>query len=142
MSGKPQLPIEQIAKLAADIRDITGYAENHGFDTGLLHAKVTPGSPPASKCDWPLISLGGFAVLLIVLLSVLTFYEPISSKAANFLFVAGMLFVVGASTAAHKKFDNSVITGIICIGLLAVLLVGSGVFTPREAVEQLQEINK
>lgn len=142
MSGKPPLPIDQIAKLAADIQVIENYAENHGFASGLLDVTVTPGTNSAHKCDWSLFSLGCFTLLLIVLLSVLAFYEPITLKATNFLIVVGMLLVVGASTAAHKKFDNSVITGIICVGMLAVLLVGSGVFTPREAVEQLQEIKK
>ncbi|ELC7279782.1 hypothetical protein RJO76_000812 [Aeromonas veronii] len=143
MSSKPQLPIEKISQLAADIREINNYAENHGFDAGLLHAQVTPSSGSISRnYDWSLISLVGFSCLLIALLYILTFYEPISSKVANFLFVSGMFLVVGASTAAHKKFENSIITSIICIGFLGVLLVGSGVFTPREAVEQLQEMRK
>lgn len=48
MSGKP-LPIEQIAKLAADIREIKDFAENHGFDTSLVQATVSPGLPNARK---------------------------------------------------------------------------------------------
>lgn len=142
MSGKP-LPIEQIAKLAADIREINNFAENHGFDTSFVQATVSPGLPDAGKSwDWPLISLGGFSVLLIGLLSVLAFYEPISPKAANFLLVVGMLFVVGSSAAAHKKFDNYTITAIVCSGMIVVLLVGAGVFTPREAADRLQEMQK
>ncbi|MFM5254937.1 hypothetical protein ACEUBK_12590 [Aeromonas hydrophila] len=143
MSGKPQLPIDQIKQLAADIREINNYAANHGFDAGLFHAQVNPSSPSKSwVLDWTLITLVGFSLLFIALLSVLAFYEPISSKASNFLFVSGMLLVVGISTAAHKKFDNQTITGIICVGLFGVLLVGSGVFTPREAVEQLKEMKQ
>ena len=39
-----QLPIEQITKLAEDVRLIKDFAENHNFDTSLLSENITP--PP------------------------------------------------------------------------------------------------
>lgn len=138
MSAKP-LPLEQIAKLADDIRIIKDFAENHGFDTSLVHATVTPGK--SNVRDWPLISLAIFIALIFVPLSILTFSDSIPQKTANFLLVIGMLFVVCAGVSAHKKFENNVITAIVCIGLIVVLLVGAGIFTPREAADRLQEMN-
>jgi hypothetical protein len=139
MNQKNNLPLEKIAKIADDIRLIQNFAENHGFDTGLIQATVTPSLPDISeKWNWPLISLIVFPILLMAVLAMFAFYETMSPKTANFLLVVGLLFVIGASVAAHNKFDNSVITSIVCIGLIAVLLVGAGVFTPREAVDRLQ----
>lgn len=142
MTGKPQLPVDQIAKLAENIKVITNYAENNGFAPGLLDATVSPIPSQANKLDWPMISLVSFTCLLLLLLAIITFHEPITPKTANFLFVAGMLLVVFSSVAAHKKFENSVITAIIGIGMSAILLVGAGILTPLEAVKQLQEMQK
>lgn len=138
MSGKP-LPVAQIAKLADDIREIRNYAENHGFDTSLVQASVSP-TNDKSSWDWPAILLTLFTVFLLLLLSIPVLYEPLPPKITNLVFVIGAVLVVGASASAHKKFENMTITCIVSIGLVVVLLVGSGVFTPREAADRLQEL--
>jgi hypothetical protein len=139
---RKRLPIEEIAKIAADIRKIEDFAENHGFDTSLVQATVNPGLVNSSSLDWPIISLIGFGILLGLLLSIPIFFEQITQKVANFIFVIGLLFVIGASVSAHKKFENNLITAVIGIGMLVALLVGGGVLTPREAADRLQEIPK
>lgn len=141
MSGKP-LPIKEIRELAADIREIKDFAENHGFDPSLVQATVTPSMNQTYMAwDWPLLSLGICVLLLLILLGGIAFYELDSPKLVNFLFVVGMILVVAATVAGHKRFDSHGITIIICVGLTAVLLVGTGVLTPKEAADRLQSMS-
>ena len=141
MSGK-QLPIEQITKLADDIRVIKDFAENHNFDASLFKAKITPTSVTSKSRDLPLITLFISITFLFGTLGILTFAGPFSQKANGFIFLIGMLFVISSVVSAHKKFKETIVTTIFAIGLIFVLLVGAGIFTPREAADRLQQLNK
>ena len=138
-----KLPIEQIAKLANDVRLIKDFAENHNFDTSLLSAQVTPAPNAEKKADLPLIIMIASMVLLICMVAVLKFWTPpLGNAASSFIFLVGLLFTIIASMSAHMRFNNSVVTAIVGIGLLMVLLIGAGVFTPKEAVDKVGEFAK
>lgn len=136
------LPIEQITKLAEDIRLIKDFAENHNFDASLLKAKITPANASAKASDLPLILLTTSIFLLLLVLGILNFSGPYSQKASSFIFVIGMLLVVSAAASAHRKFKDNVVTTIFATGLIFVLLVGAGIFTPKEAADRLQQLRK
>ena len=79
-----KVPIDQIAKLADDVRLIKDFAENHNFDNSFLTASVVP-SKSSKNHDIPLI------VMIVSMLSVLAcagfilFWSPPLSKAMNTL---------------------------------------------------------
>lgn len=139
MSQK-SIPIVEIQKLAADIRVINDFAENHNFDTSLISATVEPTGQGNGAKDWSFIGAAVFAFLLFVLLAALNFSEVVSSATLRFCFVVGLLCAVLATLCMHKRFDNKTMTIIAGIGLLAILLIGTGVLTPREAVDEIRKI--
>jgi hypothetical protein len=138
MSNKP-LPIDQIRKLAEDVRLIKDFAENHNFDASLINAAVSPTGSSAKSWDWPMIATFLFVAILLGCIAVLNFWEPLSSAATKFVFTVGLLSAVLASISIHKKFDNTTITIITCVGLVVVLLIGCGILTPKEAVGEFQK---
>jgi uncharacterized membrane protein len=137
-----EVPIAQIKQLAEDIRLIKDFAENHNFDPTLISAAVTPITKRPRQLDWPLISIALFAILLLGAIAALNFMEPVSAGGTKFIFALALLTIVGAAVAAHRKFDNTTITLVTSAGLLAVLLIGGGVFTPKEAVDQVQKFQQ
>jgi len=138
-----KLPIEQITKLADDVRLIKDFAENHNFDTSLLTANVTPGKSTNKKFDLPLISMVSFILLVLCAIAVIKLWEPpLSISASGFMFVLGLAFTIIASIAAHIRFQDKIVTSIVVIGLLMVLFIGAGIFTPEEAVDKVGEFAK
>lgn len=137
-----KVPIDQIAKLADDVRLIKDFAENHNFDNSFLTASVVP-SKSSKSHDMPLI------VMIVSMLSVLAcagfilFWNPPLSKAMNnFIILIGLLFTTSATMSAHLKFKENVITGAVAIGLIMLLFIGAGIFTPKEALDKAGELAK
>ncbi|MGY2463225.1 hypothetical protein [Vreelandella sulfidaeris] len=140
MTGKRDIPVDQIAKLAEDIRVIKDFAENHNFDGNLLKAQITP-SPKNSKIkfDWPLISMVISIIAVFVILAFMKFYEP-SQGASAYLFVVGLLFSTIAVMCTHLRFKDTTITIISAFGLFLILFIGAGIFTPKEAFDNIKDI--
>lgn len=141
MSNK-QLPIEQISKLAEDVRLIKDFAENHNFDTSLFQARVTPVGKGSTQKSWSISVLTGSFIFLVIILAVLTFSDSLSRKVTNFLFLIGMLSVTLATAAIHRKYKETTVTTVVAVGLVLVLLVGAGIFTPEEAANRLEQFSK
>lgn len=142
MTGK-KLPIEQISKLAEDVRLITDFAENHNFDTSLLTANLTASKNTNKNFDLPLISMVSFIFLVLCTIAVIKLWEPpLSTPASGFMFIIGLAFSIIASIAAHVRFQDKVVTSIVVFGLLMVLFIGAGIFTPEEAVDKVGELAK
>jgi hypothetical protein len=139
MNQKP-LPIGEIKSLAADIRLIKDFAENHNFDASLINATVEVKDSRFKSRNWSMIIGAFFTILVVVTIGMLNFWEGLTPTASKFVFALGLLFAVIASLCAQKCFDNITITVIYGLGLVVVLLVGAGVFTPREAVGELQKL--
>ena len=138
-----KVPIEQITKLADDVRLIKDFAENHNFDTSLLTANVIPGKSTDRKFDLALISMVSFIFLVLCAVAVIKLWEPpLSTSASSFIFVLGLVFTIIASMAAHIRFQDKVVTSIVVVGLLMVLFIGAGIFTPEEAVDKVGELAK
>ena len=137
-----KIPLERIEKLANDVRTIKDFAENHNFDTSLLNADI--GSPTSKKgFDLPLICLVIGVLLVLCTVAIIKLWDPpLSTAADSFLFLLGIVFTIGASIAAHIRFQDKVVTGIVIIGLLSVLLIGAGIFSAREAVEKVGDFAK
>lgn len=134
---------QKISKLAEDIRTIQNYTQSQDFDTSLLRAEVTtPGKALLVK-DTPIICTVVSVFFLIVCLAAFAYAESLSAKTSNFIFVIGLIFVTVATISVHKKFSNNTITIVCATGLSAVLLIGSGNFTPKEAASLAQQqLNK
>ena len=141
MIGK-SVPIEEIKQLANDVRTIRDFAENYNFDASLIDAQVEPKRTSIHSWDWPLILTAIFVVALVVAVGVLSFWENLPSSWTKFLFTLGLLAAVLSSICLHKKFENNTITIIAGLGLVFVLLIGAGIFTPKEAVVELQKLQK
>lgn len=60
----------------------------------------------------------------------------------SFVFLIGLLFIISATMSAHLKFKNNVITGVVVIGLILLLFIGTGIFTPKEALDRAGELAK
>lgn len=136
------LPLEKISKLADDIRIITNFAENHNFDASLLTVAVTPKKGNDGIIDWPLIGIFSFIGLVIGVLAILKFSDSLSTASSNFLLLVGIIIAILASVCSHLRFKDKIITGLTVVGLVAVLFVGAGIFTPKEAVTQIKYFAK
>lgn len=140
MTDRSDLPLEQIAKLADDIRVITNFSENHNFDGSLLKASLTPSDSQEKRLlDWPLYILLGSIVFVVAVLGVLKFVD-LAQEMSEFLFIVGLLFCVSATMCAHLRFENITTTLIVAIGLFLILFIGAGVLTPMEAIENVKEL--
>lgn len=141
MTQKP-LPINEIKQLANDIRLIQNFAENHDFDASLINATIQPRNDNSKPWDWSLIcaSLSIFCMFTIV--AAVNFLDSISKASISFLFVLGLLFSGIATISFHKKFENTTIT-MIAVGMFTlILLIGFGILTPKEAMEEAKQIHK
>jgi len=136
------LPIDQISKLADDIRTINNFTENHNFDASLLTVAVTPKKVNSSAFDWPIIGMFFFIFLIVGVLAIIKFNESLSIASSNFLLLVGLIFAVLSSVCSHLKFKDRMITGLTLVGLVVVLLIGAGIFTPKEAVDQIKDFAK
>lgn len=137
-----KVPIDQIAKLADDVRLIKDFAENHNFDNSFLTASVVPAKYSKSH-DIPLIVMIVSMLLVLASAAVILFWNPPLSKAMNnFVFLIGFLFTIFATMSAHLKFKDNVITGAVVIGLIMLLFIGGGIFTPKEALDKAGELAK
>jgi quinol-cytochrome oxidoreductase complex cytochrome b subunit len=146
-----KLPVEQISKLADDVRLIKDFAENHNFDTSLLTANVTPPTNISTKFDLPLISMFFFILLVLCAIALIKFWEPsdntsvntsVNKSVSDFIFIIGLVFSIIASIAAHIRFQDKIVTSIVVIGLLMVLFIGAGIFSPEEAVDKVGNFAK
>ncbi len=130
--------IEDIHKLADSIRVIEGFTENHGFDGSLFNVKVSSGKPTTPEVndrDFPLI---GFFIATLLALSAVgcNVYFEVSSKTSTLLLLAGIISSGFAVMAAHLKFKNNGATTIITCFLLAVIVIGFEIYTPREVADK------
>ena len=144
MTGeKLRIPIEQISKLADDVRLIKDFSENHNFDTRLLTANVTPATNSIKTYDLPLISMISFILLVLGAIAVIKLWDPSLSTSVNgFIFIIGLACSIIASIAAHIRFKDKIVTSIVVVGLLMVLFIGAGIFTPEEAVDKVGNFAK
>lgn len=133
--------IEDIHKLADSIRVIEGFTENHGFDGSLFNVRVSSGNPSqaeSKKTDLPLI--GFFVSVLLCLGAVgVNVYFDIDTKISTLLLLLGIISAGLAVMAAHLKFKNTGATTIITCFLLAVLVIGFEIYTPREVADKATE---
>lgn len=140
MTGKKDIPVDQISKLADDIRVIQDFAENHNFDGNLLKAKITPGSGESKKqYDWPFICMMASIVVVFIVLAVLNFFS-LPQETSAYLFVVGLLFSTIAVMCTHLRFRDTTITIISAFGLFLILFIGAGIFTPKEAFDNIKDI--
>ncbi|MDO8843214.1 MAG: hypothetical protein Q7U98_11840 [Methylicorpusculum sp.] len=58
------------------------------------------------------------------------------------LIVFGILFGTLTIMCTHMRFQDRSITIIVAIGLFLVLFIGAGIFTPKEAIENIKDIGK
>lgn len=143
MNKKNKIPVEQISKLADDIRTIENFSENHNFDSGLLTAKIKPNtSNNKIELDWPLISMLICFALILISFAVILFFDSISEPAKKFMLLINLVLVILSSISAHRKFDNNIITIIAVVGGVIVVLIGAEILTPKEAVDSFKEITK
>lgn len=143
MNQKNKLPLEHIAKIADDIRLIQDFAENHNFDSDLLNANVIPKKGSKSgKWDWSLICMFVFLGLVVLVLAILKFSSSLSEGASSFLFLLGVLFGTLSTMCTHMRFQDRSITIIVAIGVFLVLFIGAGIYTPKEAIENIKGIGK
>jgi len=137
MAKTNDIPVEQISKLADDVRTIENFAANNNFDSTLVSAEVTAGH--RSTTDGKDVA-GIFlsAVALIAIIGVFTFNSDLSEPLSRFLFLIGILVVGLTSACVHLKFRENTVTWIVAISASLCLVVAAGIFTPREAIELIQ----
>ena len=81
------------------------------------------------------------AVLLCVALFLLAlFSRSCSSIAITLIYLFGFGGGTWLAVSTQLKFRNTVATFVVAIGALLMLLVASGIFSPKEAAEFLKDI--
>jgi hypothetical protein len=133
--------IEGIHKLADSIRIIEGFTENHGFDGSLLNVKVSSGKATPIEIKKLDLQLTGFFIsaLLAIAAAGCNVYFDITPKISTLLLLLGIISAGFAVMAAHLKFKNVGATTIITCFLLAVLVIGFEIYTPREVADKAAE---
>ena len=134
MPNDNQVPIEQIAKIADDVRTIENFAANNNFDSSLIASRIIPGSNSRSA-GWLVLAIVISVTILVAIICAFLFWPELPEAVNRFLFLIGILDVGLISACVHGKFRESTITWIVAIATSVVLLVAAGIFTPREAIE-------
>lgn len=140
MTQKP-IPITEIAKIADDIRLIKDFSENNNFDASLINATIQP-RVDKKPWDWPLICASLFSLFLIFIIALMKFWKELSEAGVSFLFILGLLFGGVATISLHKRFEDLTITITSGIVLSLILLIGSGVLTPKEVIDEAKQLHK
>ena len=136
-----KIPIDQITKLAEDVRLIKDFTENHNFDHSLLSAEFVVPNKSERSIDMPLIVMIFSMLLVLATAAVILFFNAnLSSEMNSLIFLIGLLFMIFAIMSAHLKFKNHVITSLVAIGLFMLLFIGAGIFTPKEALNKAGEL--
>ncbi|OPX54469.1 hypothetical protein SAMN02745127_02783 [Oceanospirillum multiglobuliferum] len=137
------VPVDQIKALAEDVRLIKDFAENHNFDASLLNAQVSPSKKSTSERDWPLVSMIGCITFVLLAIAAIKFWQPpFSPSVSSYVFVVGLIFATLAAMSVHMKFKDNIVTLIAILGLLMVLFIGAGIFTPEQAIDKVGEFSK
>jgi hypothetical protein len=133
--------VEDIHKLADSILIIKDFTENNGFDDSLINVKVPSGKPAPIKTNKLDLQLIGFFISALLALAAVGFnvYFDISPKISMLLLLLGIISAGFAVMAAHLKFKNTGATVIITCFLLAVLVIGFEIYTPREVADKAAE---
>jgi hypothetical protein len=139
-----KLPIDQIAKIADDVRLIQNFAENHNFDSSFLTAEVVPSETARNArkpIDYPFYSMVISMFMVLASIAVIKFYTPpLSTAMDSFVFLVGLLFTTIATMSAHMRFKENTVTIIVSIGLIMLLFIGAGIFTPEQALDRASGI--
>lgn len=131
-----KLSIDDIKKIADEVRLIKDFSENHNFNAGLINASLSPAAPSKNDHDWPLIIAFLSALFLLFAIGAYNFSDDLSQKAAPVVFVLCLIFGGISTMAVHKRFENLTLTLIAGGVLLAAMLIGCRVFTVQEAISE------
>ena len=134
--SQQKLSVDDIKTLAAEVRLIKDFSENHNFSSGLINASLSPAAKVANYTDWPLITAFGAAVALITALVGYNFSVELNQKIITLVYVVCLLLGGISTMAVHKRFENLTVTLIAGGVLSSMILIGCGVFTPQEAVSE------
>lgn len=140
MALQDKLPIEEIKKLADDIRTINGFVENHGFDGSLFSVDVTPNSETRAR-DWPLIGIF-IAICVCLGLVLLKIFGDFNGNWSIGLLVITLVSATTAIMCTHLRFDNNAVTIIAGVGIIAFVAIGFGIMTPKEAIEKAEQLTR
>ncbi|MFM5508197.1 hypothetical protein ACET6U_04355 [Aeromonas rivipollensis] len=141
MSNNPKTPVEQIQKLADDVRLIQEFSANCGFGENLLLVNIAPDKKQKSKWSWPLFTMICGVILMIAMLGALKFVT-LEKATTDFMFLLGVLFGTMVVVSTHIKFNNTAVTIIMTIGMFMLLFVGTGILTPKEAMDNIKDLKK
>jgi len=135
--------LEKTNKIVDNIKIIEGKFKNNGFNDNLFtkgNTNQTNNKSSTAK-DWSLIVLiiSFIAIFVLILINIIVHIE---GEVVRLLWTTSLFFVLLASLSAHLKFKNITYTVITGLGLIVVLLIGLGIFTPEEAVEKASQIYK
>ncbi|APX05955.1 hypothetical protein BWP24_07200 [Vibrio campbellii] len=142
MGAPNKMNVDEIRKLANDIREINNFTENHNFDSSLLSVNVTPASN-SSKGDSSFdksVWVCGFSVIAVLACVFSNVYFGFEAKHTTLLFLTSLLLTGIASIATHLRFQNGVATGILACFLVAIILIGFDIYTPKEVVNEAKGI--
>ena len=135
-----KVPIDKISKLADEIRFINDFSENHNFDNSFLTTPATPSELRENR-DTPLIVMITSMFLVLVCTALILFYNPVLSNAMKtFIFLIGLFLTITATITAHLKFKENFITSIVLLGLITLLSISAGMFTPKEALDKAWQL--
>ncbi|CAH6960260.1 conserved membrane hypothetical protein [Vibrio chagasii] len=142
--SQDKMSFDQIAKVADDVRTIQRFQDesvNEGFDSSFMAAQVVPRVENSKKYDWPFIV---FSVLVIAFgfLIGIKYLVNVAPKVEELLWLVSLIVSVLATISAQLKFKDSLVTGIVAVGFLFVASIGFGIFTPKEAITEMQEFVK
>jgi predicted membrane channel-forming protein YqfA (hemolysin III family) len=136
-----KMSLKDIAQAAEDVRTIKKFQDesvNHGFQSDLISATVTP-FVKTKKTDWPLISMAVFIIVVALLVSP-RFFTELSPKIDNLFMVLCLIAGTLAVLSAHIKFKDKFVSVIVSIGMVIVISIGFDILTPKEALNEAKEI--
>lgn len=133
MPPKEKFSIEGIKELADNIRVINGFVENNGFDGSLLSVNFSSHNT-IKKIDWALVCFCAFFGICVSLLLLKAFYD-VTGNSYNALLIVCLVSALVAGICMHLRFNNTLLTLIFGVGIVAIIAIGFGVLTPKEVME-------
>jgi hypothetical protein len=80
------------------------------------------------------------SVLVVIAIAAFTVFTPSAAGALLFVFLLGCASSLWLAVNVQLRFKNAVATGIVAVGLLLLLLVATGVLTPKEMLPTIKEL--
>jgi hypothetical protein len=112
--------------------------KNFFQDNGLKAADYFAAPEAPISAIWFVIP----SACVVIALTVLTLFAPVSASVATFIFLVGCVASLWLAVNVQLRFKSAWATGIVAIGCPLLMLVALGLVTPLQMLEEIKSLRK